>query len=107
MHIVSLSGSSSLRSRSRWLLQLAKTRLEGNASTSNVIAVRELPSDALLDADTHAEPIRRAIEHIRRADLLLIATPIYKAAYSGRAAAGGDQGRGRGAGPRFAGGSWP
>ena len=83
MHIVSLSGSPSLRSRSRWLLQLAQTRVEGKASTSNVIAVRELPSGALLGADTRAEPIRRAIEHIRRADLLLIATPIYKAAYSG------------------------
>ena len=83
MHIVSLSGSPSWRSRSRWLLQFAQTRLEGNASTSSVIAVRELPSDALLDADPRAEPIRRAIEHIVRADLLLVATPIYKAAYSG------------------------
>ena len=83
MHIVSLSGSPSPRSRSRWLLQLAQTRLETLASTSSVIAVRELPSDALLDADTRAEPIRRAIEHIRRAELLLVATPIYKAAYSG------------------------
>ena len=83
MHIVSLSGSPSPRSRSRWLLQLAQTRLEANATTSREIAVRELPSAALLDADTRAEPIRRAIEHIQRADLLLVATPIYKAAYSG------------------------
>ena len=83
MHIVSLSGSSSPRSRSRWLLQLAQTRLEGCASSSSVIAVRELPGAALIDADTRAEPIRRAIEHIRRADVVLVATPIYKAAYSG------------------------
>jgi len=83
MHIVSLSGSPSQRSRSRWLLQLAQTRLEASASASSVIAVRDLPSAALLDADAHAEPIRRAIEHIQRADLLLVATPIYKAAYSG------------------------
>ena len=83
MHIVSLSGSPSSHSRSRWLLQLAQARLEGSASTSIEIAVRDLPSDALLDADTRAEPIRRAIEHMVRADLLLVATPIYKAAYSG------------------------
>jgi FMN reductase len=83
MYIVSLAGSPSQRSRSRWLLQLAQTRLEGSASASSVLAVRDLPSAALLDADTHAEPIRRAIEHIQRADLLLVATPIYKAAYSG------------------------
>ena len=83
MHIVSLSGSSSPRSRSRWLLQLAQTRLEGSASSSSVIAVRELPGAALIDADTRAEPIRRAIERIERADIVLVATPIYKAAYSG------------------------
>lgn len=83
MHLVSLSGSPSPRSRSRWLLQLAQTRLESSVNASRVIAVRDLPSAALLDADTRAEPIRRAIEHIQQADLLLVATPIYKAAYSG------------------------
>lgn len=83
MNIVSLSGSPSPRSRSRWLLQLAQTRLESNASEASLIAVRELPSAALLDADTRAEPIRRAIDQIARAELLLVATPIYKAAYSG------------------------
>jgi FMN reductase len=83
MNIVAISGSPSQRSRSSWLLQLAQTRLEGSASTSSLITVRELPSAALLDADARAEPIRRAIEHVQRADLLLVATPIYKAAYSG------------------------
>lgn len=83
MNIVSLSGSPSARSRSRWLLQLAQTRLETAAARSHLIAVRELPSDALLDADAQADPIRRAIERIAAADLVLVATPIYKAAYSG------------------------
>lgn len=83
MHLVSLSGSPSPRSRSRWLLQLAQTRLEASATRSDVIALRELPPAALLDADTKAEPIRRAIERIAAADLVLVATPIYKAAYSG------------------------
>lgn len=83
MHIVSLSGSPSPRSRSRWLLQLAQTRLEAATTRSDVIAVRELPSGALLDADTKAEPIRRAIEQVAAAELVLVATPIYKAAYSG------------------------
>jgi FMN reductase len=83
MHLVSLLGSPSPRSRSRWLLQLAQTRLEASAAHSDVIVVRELPSGALLDADTKAEPIRRAIERLAAADLVLVATPIYKAAYSG------------------------
>lgn len=83
MHLVSLSGSPSPRSRSRWLLQLAQTRLEASAASSDVILVRELPPAALLDADARAEPIRRAVDRIAAADLLLVATPIYKAAYSG------------------------
>ena len=83
MKIVSISGSPSLRSRSGWLLQLAQTRLEGTGDTSRLIAVRELPAAPLLHADAHNASIRAALDEVRDADLLLVATPIYKAAYSG------------------------
>ena len=83
MKIVSISGSPSQRSRSGWLLQLAQTRLEGFAISSTSIAVRDLPPAALLAADVHAEPIRAAIAKVAEADLIIVATPIYKAAYSG------------------------
>lgn len=83
MHIVSISGSPSQRSRSAWLLQLAQTRLEGSAEAPDFIPVRELPAGALLGADVNAPPIRDAIERVQRADLVIVATPIYKAAYSG------------------------
>ena len=83
MKIVSISGSPSQRSRSGWLLQLAQTRLEGFAISSASIAVRELPPAALLAADVRAEPIRAAIAKVAEADLIVISTPIYKAAYSG------------------------
>jgi len=83
MNIVSISGSPSLRSRSAWLLQLAQTRLEASAARSTFISVRELPAAALLVADTLSEPIRRALAQVAEADLVIVATPIYKAAYSG------------------------
>jgi FMN reductase len=83
MNIVGISGSPSPRSRSGWLLQLAQTRLEGAARRNDVIRVRELPAAALLHADCKAEPIVDAIGRIGDADLLIVATPIYKAAYSG------------------------
>ncbi len=83
MHIVSISGSPSLRSRSSWLLQLAQTRLEAHARRSGVIVLRDLPAQALLHADAKAEPISAAIAELAEADLVIIATPIYKAAYSG------------------------
>ena len=83
MNIVSISGSPSQRSRSSWLLQLAQTRLEGSAGNSAFISVRELPAAALLVADTRPEPIRRALAQVAEANLVIVATPIYKAAYSG------------------------
>ena len=83
MNIVSISGSPSLRSRSAWLLQLAQTRLEGMARQHHTIAVRELPAAALVHAEFDAAPIRAATQRVREADLLIVATPIYKAAYSG------------------------
>jgi FMN reductase len=83
MNIVSISGSPSQRSRSRWLLQFAQTRLEGAVRESSFIAVRELPAEALLDADTRADAIRAAIDKVQRAELVVVATPVYKAAYSG------------------------
>ena len=83
MNIVSISGSPSLRSRSSWLLRLAQTRLEAQARNSTTIAVRELPPQALLHADAKAEPIRHALDQLADADLVIVATPIYKAAYSG------------------------
>lgn len=83
MDIVGLSGSPSPRSRSTWLLRLAQARLEAGARHCASIAVRELPAQALLAADVDALPVRAAIDKVLRADLLIVATPIYKAAYSG------------------------
>jgi len=83
MNIVSISGSPQPRSRSSWLLQLARARLEHVAQSSHVIVVRDLPAQALLAADTAAEPIRIAVAQVLAADLVIVATPIYKAAYSG------------------------
>ena len=83
MHIDRLSGSPSHRPRSAWLLQLAHDRLADAALNERVIAVRELPAGALLAADVGAAPIRAAIDAVTQADLVILATPIYKAAYSG------------------------
>jgi FMN reductase len=83
MHITSISGSPSERSRSAWLTQFALTRLEGLATQSQPIAVRELPANALISADTQDAVIARAVQAVAEADLVIIGTPIYKAAYSG------------------------
>jgi len=83
MHITSISGSPSERSRSAWLTQFALTRLEGVATRSEHIALRDLPAGALLFADAQEPTVARAVQSIADAGLVIVGTPIYKAAYSG------------------------
>lgn len=83
MNIVGLSGSPSARSRSGWLLQLALTRLESVGARCGLVAVRELDAVPLLAADARSAGVRAAVAQVAAADLLVVATPIYKAAYSG------------------------
>ena len=83
MKILSISGSPSLRSRSGSLLQLALARLESAAHRHQHVNVRELPAQALLLAEAQQPDIARALSHAAWADVLIVGTPIYKAAYSG------------------------
>jgi len=81
--LFSIQGSPSARSRSAWLQQLAQTRLEGRIGPATTLALRELPPAALLLGDARAEPVREALAALAQAQLVIVATPIYKAAYSG------------------------
>lgn len=83
MQVLAISGSPSARSRSAWLLQFALMRLESVATSHRTLHPRELPAAALLGADTSEPGVRAAIAAVAEADLVLISTPIYKAAYSG------------------------
>lgn len=83
LNVLGLSGSPSARSRSAWLLQLALTRLEAAANPIATLAVRELPAVPLLAADATHPALQAATQQVARADVLIVATPIYKAAYSG------------------------
>lgn len=83
MKILSISGSPSLRSRSGSLLQLALARLESSPHDHRHVNVRELPAQALLLAEAQQPEVAGALAHASWADVLIVATPIYKAAYSG------------------------
>lgn len=83
MQIAAISGSPTQRSRSTWLLHLANARLEGCAPHTHFIHLRELPAAALMTADHEVEALRTAVHQVRRSQLVMVATPIYKAAYSG------------------------
>lgn len=83
MNLLAISGSPSARSRSAALLALAEQRLAAQTRLSTTLPLRDLPAAALLAADVHDSAIRQAITLVAAADVVLVATPIYKAAYSG------------------------
>jgi FMN reductase len=82
MSIGALAGSPSANSRSTALLRHVLARFpDGTARTE--IVLRDLPAAALVRADFDDLAIRVAREQVAAARLVVIATPIYKAAYSG------------------------
>lgn len=83
MQVVSLSGSPSPRSRSAWLLEWAHKHLAARAKAARHLSLRELPAFSLLTADFRDADLRSAIDAVRDADVVLVGTPVYKAAYSG------------------------
>ena len=82
MAIVALAGSPSANSRSTALLRHVLARFP-EATPRGEIVLRDLPAAALVRADFDEPAIRRAREQVAAARLVVIATPIYKAAYSG------------------------
>ena len=81
--ILILSGSPSLRSRTSAVAGLVGDDLTLDGHDVSLLALRELPAAALLSADTADPEIAAAVRQVIAADALVVATPIYKASYSG------------------------
>src|ERR1700761_4940779 len=82
MSIVALAGSPSANSRSTALLRDVLGRLPEGVARSE-ITLRDLPPAALVRAKANDPAIRVAREQVAAAQLVVIATPIYKASFSG------------------------
>lgn len=81
--VAALAGSPSARSRSAALLRQALRSLPAAGAAPAEIDIRGLPAAALLQADAREPALARALAQVQSAELVLVATPIYKAAYSG------------------------
>jgi FMN reductase len=81
--ILVLTGSPSLRSRTSALARHVGDALALDGHHVEVLALRELPAAALLAADTGEPVIAGAVRQVIAADAVVVATPIYKASYSG------------------------
>ena len=83
MSIVFISGSPSLQSRSTRLLSYVGHLLKEAGQNVSTIQVRQLDATALVQADWNHPDIKRAIKTVAQARVVIVATPVYKAAYSG------------------------
>ena len=83
MSVFLLGGSPSPQSSSSRLLQHIGERLSLHGQRLARCEVRELPAAALLALDSGEPAIARVLAQLRQADAVVVATPVYKAAYSG------------------------
>jgi FMN reductase len=83
MSILLLAGSPSERSRSAALLDSVSLRLAGRGAPVERLHIRDLSPQSLLLGDTAHRTIAAAVDQVVRARAIVVATPVYKAAYSG------------------------
>ena len=83
MTVLLLAGSPSERSRSAALLDGVQQRLRQRGAYVERLQIRDLSPQALILADFGHHSIQQATAQVAQADVLVVATPVYKAAYSG------------------------
>ncbi|UUZ75828.1 NADPH-dependent FMN reductase [Polaromonas sp. P1(28)-13] len=82
--VLLIAGSPSEQSRSAALLDSVSDRLARRSGfVVERLNIRELPAQALLLAEWGHPAIAAAIAQVARARAIVVATPVYKAAYSG------------------------
>ena len=83
MSVLLIAGSPSERSRTTALLEAAGQRLERRGVRVERLRVRDLSPQALILADFGHRSISQATGQVAQAQVIVVATPVYKAACSG------------------------
>jgi FMN reductase len=83
MHVVLLSGSPSLRSRTELLLDYVRQRLEAQQVEVSLLRVRDFPAEDLLHARFDSPAVQHLQAVVACADGLVVGTPVYKASFTG------------------------
>jgi FMN reductase len=81
--VVTIAGSPAFPSRCATALDTTRERIEIRGLSTAAINLRDLPPAALLWAQPLDPDIRRAVSLIEQARAVVVATPVYKASYSG------------------------
>ncbi|QRX81873.1 NADPH-dependent FMN reductase [Glaciimonas sp. PAMC28666] len=83
MTILLLAGSPSAPSRSTRVLHHIGEKLALLGHRYTKLDIRDLPGDAVMHADFSNVAIQSALAQVAAASAVVVATPVYKAAYSG------------------------
>lgn len=83
MSVLLIAGSPSERSRSAALLDRVGQQLARRGALVERLLIRDLSPQALLLADFGHPSVVAATKQVERAQAIVVATPVYKAAYSG------------------------
>jgi len=81
--VLIVSGSPSVTSRTERLARSIAARISARDVQASLLDVRSLPAEDLLHARFDAPSIVEATARVAAADGIVVASPIYKAAYSG------------------------
>lgn len=81
--IVILQGSPTAKSRLNGVLDRVRSQIEESGAEVSVINVRDLPAEDLLHARFDSEAIAEANALVAAADAVVIASPVYKASFTG------------------------
>ena len=82
-NVVAIAGSPSHPSRTSAVLKHAEFILESEGLKSDLLVVRDLPAEDLLFANFESPALNQAKALVEQASGVIIATPIYKASYTG------------------------
>lgn len=83
MSVLLIAGSPTQHSRSAGLLHVVGSKLAAQGIATDHLVVRDLDAHALLHAQFQHPAVVDAAARVERVQVLVIATPVYKAAYSG------------------------
>lgn len=78
-NIVIINGANAHTSR----VSAIQQHIQQAAEVVSIIEVHRLPAEDLLTADFSSEAIKSANQLVSNADIVVVLTPVYKAAYSG------------------------
>ncbi len=81
--VVIISGSPTPTSRLHGVIDHVRAQLDGAGIQTDWIKVRDIPAEDLLYAKFDSEAIVKANELVAQADAVFVATPVYKASYTG------------------------